>query len=87
MRYANFGRANASGTFTFNRSISSLTPDITDPNSGNAMASFLLGYLASASATLNTTPYLSWRYPVLYIQEDWRVTSRLTLNLGATLGL
>src|SRR5262249_29906222 len=41
------------------------------------------GYLNAASATLNATPYLSWRYPVLYIQEDWQVTSRVTLNLGA----
>ena len=83
MHYANFGRANASGTFAFTRAVTSLTGDITDPNSGNAIASFLLGYLSSASATINATPYVSWRYPVLYIQEDWRVTKRLTLNLGA----
>lgn len=83
MHYANFGRANASGTFAFTRSVTSLTGDVTDPNSGNAIASFLLGYLSSASATINATPYVSWRYPVLYIQEDWRVTRRLTLNLGA----
>ncbi len=83
MHYANFARANAAGTFAFTRSVTSLTGDITDPNSGNAIASFLLGYLSSASATLNATPYISWRYPVLYIQEDWRVTRRLTLNIGA----
>jgi hypothetical protein len=82
MHYANFARANASGTFSFTRSITSSTPDINDANSGNAIASFLLGYLSGASATLNATPYLSWWYPVLYVQEDWQVTRRLTLNMG-----
>jgi hypothetical protein len=82
MHQANFGRGNASGTFGFTRATTSLTPDTTDPNSGNAIASFLLGYLNSASATLNATPYLSWRYPVGYLQEDWQVTRRLTINLG-----
>jgi hypothetical protein len=82
MHYASFGRANASGTFGFTRAFTSLTPDTTDPNSGNAIASFLLGYMNSASATLNATPYLSWKYPVAYVQEDWQVSRRLTLNIG-----
>ena len=83
MHYANFARANASGTFSFTRGVTSKTSDVTDPNSGNAIASFLLGYLSGASARLNATPYVSWTYPVLYIQEDWQATRRLTLNLGA----
>ncbi len=82
MHQATFGRGNASGTFGFTRAITSLTPDTTDPNSGNAIASFLLGYLNSASATLNATPYLSWKYPVAYVQEDWQLTRHLTVNLG-----
>jgi len=38
--------------------------------------------MSSASATLNATPYLTWRYPVLYFQDDWQLSRRLTLNLG-----
>ena len=83
MHYANFGRSTASGKFDFNRGFTSLSPDTTDPNSGNAIASFLMGYMSGASATLNATPYLSWKYPVAYVQEDWRVTRNLTLNIGA----
>ena len=83
MHYANFGRATASGKFDFNRGFTSLSPDTTDPNSGNAVASFLMGYMSGASATLNATPYLSWKYPVAYVQEDWRVTRNLTLNIGS----
>jgi len=82
MHYAGFLRGNASGTFGFTRAFTSLSPDTIDPNSGNAIASFLLGYMNSASATLNATPYSSWKYPVVYIQEDWRATRKLTLNIG-----
>jgi hypothetical protein len=82
MHYASLGRANASGTFAFTRSQTSITPDVVDPNSGNAIASFLLGTMNAASATINATPYASWKYPVGYVQEDWRVFRNLTLNIG-----
>jgi hypothetical protein len=82
MRYASLGRANASGTFAFNRGYTSISPDTTDPNSGNAIASFLLGTMASATAAINATPYCSWKYPVLYVQEDWRIARNLTFNVG-----
>ncbi len=82
MHFASLGRANASGTFSFNRGFTSLSPDTTDPGSGNAIASFLMGYMSGATATLNATPYSSWKYPVLYVQEDWRATRKLTLNIG-----
>jgi hypothetical protein len=82
MHYASLGRANASGTFAFTRSQTSVTPDVVDPNSGNAIASFLLGTMNGASAAINATPYASWSYPVAYVQEDWRVRSNLTLNIG-----
>ncbi|MCL4402885.1 MAG: Plug and carboxypeptidase regulatory-like domain-containing protein, partial [Acidobacteria bacterium] len=38
MHFANFARGNASGTFSFNRGFTSLSPDTTDPGSGNAVA-------------------------------------------------
>src|SRR5574340_228226 len=82
MHFANFARGNASGTFSFNRGFTSLSPDTTDPNSGNAIASFLMGYMSGASAAVNATPYVSWTYPVLYVQDDWRIARRLTLNIG-----
>jgi hypothetical protein len=82
MHFASLGRANASGNFSFTKGFTSLTPDVNDPNSGNAIASFLLGYLNSAYATINATPYLAWKYPVGYVQNDWQVTRKLTLNLG-----
>ena len=49
---------------------------------GDAVADFLLGYASSSSlskwATLNfRTPYTHF-----FVQDDWRVSQRLTLNLG-----
>ncbi len=82
MHYANIGRNNASGTFSFTRSWTGKTTQVNDPNSGNSIASFLLGYMNSATATLSATPYLSWRYPVAYFQHDWQAARRLTVNMG-----
>jgi hypothetical protein len=82
IRFANTPLANVSGTYNFMRSTTSLTPNVLDPNSGNAIASFLLGTMAGGSVNLNATPYLSWLYPAVFFQDDWQVSSRLTVNLG-----
>ncbi len=82
IHFASFARSNASGTFYFSRSWTSSNPQVTDPNAGNSIASFLLGYMSGASATINATPYMSWRYPVLFFQDEWQVTRRLNLSLG-----
>jgi len=82
MRYASIGRANGQGTYGFTRSWTSSNPQINDAAGGNAIASFLLGNMNSATAVINSTPYLSSRYPVLFFQDDWQVNRSLTLNLG-----
>ena len=82
MRWASIGRANGQGTYGFTRSWTSSNPQVNDANSGNAIASFLLGTMNSGSAVLNSTPYLTSKYPVLFFHDDWQVSRRLTLNLG-----
>ncbi len=49
---------------------------------GEAYASWLLGY--PASGTINTSNFISsLRYAIAsYFQDDWKLTPRLTLNLG-----
>jgi hypothetical protein len=58
-------------------------PGGTDPNlGGNAFASFLLGY--ADSWQIHTVRFIGqeWPYYSGYFQDDFRVNSRLTLNLG-----
>src|SRR5215472_14968344 len=64
------------GILGFSTSASSVT-------TGNAFADLLLGNVASYTQTTKETQYYN-RYRILepYFQDDWRVTKRLTLNLG-----
>jgi hypothetical protein len=69
----------------FSRNFTSLRPNIATPTAadgGNAFASYLLGYMASSSVTVS--PIFDYRssYGAAFIQDDWRLTSRFTLNAG-----
>jgi Carboxypeptidase regulatory-like domain len=55
-----------------------------DPGTGNAYASFLLGLVDNASfldASVQGTGG-RWQNYALYAQDDWKITPKLTLNLG-----
>ena len=53
-----------------------------DPASGNAMASLLLGYPSSGSYG-NTIAYaMEQQYMAFYVQDDWRISDKLTINAG-----
>lgn len=53
------------------------------PNTGNTMAGFLTGYVASTLFRGETTSWLP-RSSIhsFYLQDDWKLTPTLTLNLG-----
>jgi hypothetical protein len=66
-----------------------LTFDNTSPvTTGNAFADLLEGNVASFSQT-NFEPKYYNRYKIFepYLQDDWHITSRLTLNVGLRLSL
>lgn len=68
------------GGGTYNFSASQTNDGI---GGGSALASFYLGIVNSY--TVRTIPlafYYRWKYYAGYFQDDWKVTSKLTLNLG-----
>ncbi len=70
------------GRFDFNRGFTQRDPLRGDAASGNAFASLLLGVPASGAVPLNVAPAYGNRYWVLFLQDDWRLTRTLTVNLG-----
>lgn len=72
-----------SGEFNFSTGpTSGPTTANTDPNSGFGFASFYQG--AASNATIFLPEYLGWRvkYYAAFLQDDWKVTPKLTANLG-----
>ena len=64
------------------------TPPITSVSTGNAFADLLLGNVATYSQTNNQIKYYDrYQFVEPYIQDDFHVNSRLTLNLGLRLSL
>lgn len=60
-----------------------LTNSGTDPNSGDSFASLLLGYPSNIRRGQgNTTTNADINVQQYYVQDDWRVNSRLTVNFG-----
>jgi hypothetical protein len=53
------------------------------PNTGNSLASFLLGAVTSASFTTLQANYLPrWWTHQFYVQDDWKVRRNLTVSVG-----
>ncbi|MEK7751975.1 MAG: TonB-dependent receptor [Acidobacteriota bacterium] len=53
-----------------------------DALSGNSIATFLLGTPTGGNIDYNVNPATVQRYYAPYIQDDWKLTRKLTVNLG-----
>lgn len=70
-----------SGTYGADQSWTRKNPDA-DDNSGNSIASFLLGLPSYGDITFDPHTNQTSYYLAAYAQDDWRVTHALTLNYG-----
>ncbi len=72
-----------SGLFTFDRAFTQgPNPNAAGANLGNSIASFLLGNGSGGNVAIPPSIYTSNLYSGLFVQDDFKITSKLTLNLG-----
>ena len=70
------------GVFSFNQSFTGATAPNASTSTGSSIASFLLGLPSSGSIDYNPEVSDSSRYFAAYVQDDWKVSRTLTLNIG-----
>ena len=74
-----------SGTFSFDGKFMAAGTALANPVYGGSLAAFLLGYPSSGQYTIS--PYLTFNnhYFAGFVQDDWKLTPRLTVNMGIRL--
>ncbi len=76
----NYG--NAGGQISFNRQPTQKEFNRGDELSGLGFASFLLGAATGGEVPVNVFPHFRWTFAAPWIQDDWRISNKLTLNAG-----
>jgi hypothetical protein len=66
------------GTNSLDGGVSSTGATLT----GSVLAAYILGEFSTYTISAPKTYYYRWKYGAAYVQDDWRVLPRLTLNLG-----
>ncbi len=73
---------NSSGNFTFNSNFVTAGTGAANQSFGGDLADFVFGLPGSGSFDINSkASYLNY-YVGTFVQDDWRLTNRLTLNMG-----
>ncbi len=81
--YVNHSQAPWSLNFTFNRGMTAgPDPRVVNAVGGFGYASFLLGTGASGSEVNGIRPAIGSKSYGFYLQDDWKVSRKLTINMG-----
>ena len=73
------------GNFTFARATTNQDPNASSSIQGNAIASMLLGWGSGGDYNLDPPSASASKYFGYYVQDDWKISRRLTVNLGLRL--
>ena len=73
---------NGGGQLSFTRQFTRPTLNSTSELEGNAFASFLLGAPNSGEVAVNAKRHYQWFFVAPWVQDDWRLSDKLTVNLG-----
>ena len=83
IHYNGWGRQTMSGLVRGDRLSTSIPGNSTlNTGGGNGFASFLLGESFSGGTENDRFVGQQWRSHSMYFQDDWKITPKLTLNLG-----
>jgi hypothetical protein len=81
-RWSAYTFGNPSGTYTFTGNWTN-SPAVSNTTVfGQDLAQFLLGLPSSGSFDLNSQSTVQSKYVSVFVNDDWRIKSNLTLNLG-----
>lgn len=69
-------------SITFDRYFTRRNYNTADTTTGNSLASFLLGAYTQAPYQITAAYATQQKYIAPFVQDDWRVNDKLTLNLG-----
>jgi hypothetical protein len=73
----------ATGIFNFSKLTTASNPDGGNPSEqGTGLASLLLGFPGDGQLNIKTAVANKSKETAFFVQDDWKVTQRLTLNLG-----
>jgi carboxypeptidase family protein/TonB-dependent receptor-like protein len=73
---------NPSGRFNFGRGITCSKLTSCAGNEGNGLATMLLGWATGSEYQIEPKSFSRSAYWGFFFQDDWKITNRLTLNLG-----
>jgi hypothetical protein len=76
------GRGYPSGYYSFTKAWTQANANTADAVSGNSIASFLMGLPADAQIQRNIDTAYKHFYYAGFIQDDWKISTRMSLNLG-----